>query len=104
MLQQQRARELLEDPEFQAFARRKNAVSFWLTLTIVVVYFGFIALMAFGSEFMGRKIGVATTLGIPIGIGVIVIAWLLTGVYVTWANGPYDKMVAEMRAKVEDDS
>ena len=100
----QRARAILDDPEFQAFARRKNAVSFWFTLVTVVVYFGFIGLMAFGSDFMGRKIGEATTLGIPIGIGVILFSWILTGLYVRWANTTYDAMVARMRAKVEDES
>lgn len=100
----QRAQEILNDPEFQAFARRKNAVSFWLTLITIVVYFTFISLMAFGSEFMSHKVGKATTLGIPIGIGVILVSWLLTGIYVRWANGTYDAMVARMRAKVQGDS
>lgn len=104
MSSHQRAQEILQDPEFQAFARRKNAVSFWLTLITVAVYFAFIGMMAFGSEFMSHKIGNATTIGIPIGMGVILVSWLLTGLYVRWANGTYDAMVARMRAKVEGNS
>jgi uncharacterized membrane protein (DUF485 family) len=95
------AHEILQDPEFRMMARRKNMVSLALTIIMVVVYFGFIALLAWGKEIIGRPIGGGITLGIPIGIGVIVLAWVLTGIYVRWANASYDDMVARIKQKVE---
>jgi uncharacterized membrane protein (DUF485 family) len=101
MSAKQSAHEILQDPEFRMMARRKNMVSLALTIIMVVVYFGFIALLAWGKEIIGRPIGGGITLGIPIGIGVIVLAWVLTGIYVRWANASYDDMVARIKQKVE---
>ena len=62
---------LARDEEFLALRRRKNRVALLLTLAMFAVYYGFIALMAYGKDFLGTKISGATTVGIPIGIGVI---------------------------------
>ena len=86
----------LDDPQFRDLVRRKNALSRLLTSLIFIVYFGFIALMAFAPQTLGARVG-AATLGIPVGIGIIIFAWILTGVYVRWANGEYDAMVARVR-------
>lgn len=96
------AHEILEDPDFKEMARRKNAVSLTLTLAMMVIYFGFIALLAWGKEIIGRQLGGGLTAGIFIGIGVIISAWLLTGIYVRWANTGYDAMVARIKQKVEN--
>lgn len=90
---------LLDSPEFHRLAARKNRVSWILTLAAVAVYFGFIFLIAFRKDLVGSKLTENMTWGIPLGIGVIVVSWLLTGIYVWWANGTYDVMVAELRRK-----
>ena len=88
----------LDDPQFRDLVRRKRTLSLVLTLLIFVAYFGFMALMALAPGALAAPVG-AATLGIPIGIGIIVFAWLLTGVYVKWANGAYDAMVARVRGE-----
>lgn len=90
---------LLNSPEFHALAARKNFVSFALTMATVAVYFGFIFLVAFRKDLVGSKLTENMTWGIPLGIGVIFVSWLLTGIYVWWANRTYDVMVAELRRK-----
>lgn len=90
---------LLESPEFHTLAARKNAVGLTLTLLILGVYYGFIFLIAFRKDLVGAKLSAHVTWGIPLGIGVIVFSWLLTGVYVAWANRKYDVMVADLRRK-----
>jgi uncharacterized membrane protein (DUF485 family) len=67
---------------------------------MLVVYFGFILLIAFNKEFLATKIGEHLTIGLPIGIGVIIFAWLLTGIYIRWANSSYDKSVRELRNQI----
>lgn len=89
----------LDSPEFHDLAARKNRVSWILTLAAVAVYFGFIFLIAFRKDLVGSKLTENMTWGIPLGIGVIVVSWLLTGIYVWWANGTYDVLVAELRRK-----
>lgn len=91
--------QLLDDPSFLAMARGRDRVSFWLTAAMLAVYFGFIFLIAFGREAFGWKLSERVPLGIPLGIGVILVSWVLTGVYVRWANRRYDAAVAEIRRK-----
>jgi uncharacterized membrane protein (DUF485 family) len=50
---------------------------------------------------MARRIGDVTTLGIPLGIGVILISWALTAFYVVWANRVHDVEVRRLKDKAE---
>lgn len=91
--------ERTETEEFHALARRKNRISLLLTLATMGIYFGFIFLIAFRKDLVGAKATENMTWGIPLGIGVIVISWLFTGIYVAWANRTYDSRVAALRRK-----
>ncbi|NTV14986.1 MAG: DUF485 domain-containing protein [Desulfobulbaceae bacterium] len=92
---------ILDDPEFKELASQKNKVSLILTIAELVLYFGFIALIAYNKPFMGQKIseGSAITIGIPIAVGVIILSWVLTGVYIYWANNTYDEMVKRVKKR-----
>jgi uncharacterized membrane protein (DUF485 family) len=91
--------DLLEAPEFHELTRSKNKVSLILTLGILAVYFGFIFLIAFRKDLVGANLTANMSWGIPMGLGVIVAAWVLTGIYVYWANSKYDVMVENLRKK-----
>ena len=93
---EQRPKSRLDDPQFRDLVNRKQKLSLTLTLLVFVAYFGYMGLMAYDPEALARPVG-AATLGIPAGIGIIIFAWILTGVYVKWANGAYDAMVARVR-------
>ena len=71
-----------------------------LTSGMVLIYFGFIALVAFGRTFLAIQVWPGLTLGILLGALVIVASWVLTWVYVRWANRVYDpamRMLSESR-------
>lgn len=91
--------ELLDAPEFHALTRSKNKVSLILTMAMLAVYFGFIFLIAFRRDLVGSFVTANMTWGIPMGLGVIASAWVLTGIYVFWANRKYDVMVENLRRK-----
>lgn len=76
-----------------AAARWKVAIA--LTGAMIVLYFGFVMLIAFDKPLLGRLLAPGLSLGIVLGAGVIVCSWLLTWIYVRWANTRYD---AELRA------
>ena len=76
-----------------AAARWKLAIA--LTGAMIVLYFGFVVLIAFDKPLLGRLLAPGLSLGIVLGAGVIVCSWLLTWIYVRWANTRYD---AELRA------
>ena len=67
-----------------------------------MLYFGFIGLIAFNKPFLAQKLseGEATTIGIPIAVGTIIGSWVLTGIYIWWANTKYDVLVNKVKDKV----
>ena len=93
---------VLEDKDFHELCRKRDRVTVTLTIISLLIYFGFIFLIAFGRDLMAYKISQSVTLGIPVGIGVIVVSWLLTGIYVYWANREYDTLVERVKEKVNN--
>ena len=90
--------ELLNSSEFKALIQKRWLVSGILLLALFVIYYGFILLIAYQKSIVVIKLGAVTPLGIPLGVMVIVLSWLLTAIYVYWANRYYDPKV---RAFVE---
>jgi uncharacterized membrane protein (DUF485 family) len=99
-LQADRVKEILESNKFKELVKKRLKVSLSLTALMLIVYFGFILTIAFYKEILAIKIGEHITLGLPVGIGIIVFAWLLTGIYTRWANRDYDKSVRELRNEI----
>jgi uncharacterized membrane protein (DUF485 family) len=91
---------VLEMEDFKALVSRRWLVSLVLTAMLLITYFGFIFVLAFDKAILATKIGEHVTLGIPVGVGVIVTAWVLTGVYVFWANTRYDTTVKRIREQM----
>lgn len=89
--------EIERDPNYQELVRRRSSLGWMLSLIMLVVYFGFILLVAYAPKFLGTPIGSGvTTIGIPIGLSVIVIAFALTGIYVRKANSAYDGLIRKI--------
>lgn len=95
-------REVLEDPDFKSLCSRRAAIAWALTALELALFFGFVALVSYNKPLLARKLGPgsATTIGIPLAVGVIVSSWVLTGVYVRWANTAYDALVKRVRDKI----
>lgn len=93
----ERAGEIMQDPQFQDLVRERTRFGWVLTALILAIYFGFILVVAFRPGWLGTPLGSGvTTIGIPIGVGVIVAAFLLTGLYVLRANGRYDALTKQL--------
>ncbi len=78
-------------------ARRRVATI--LTVLMMVLYFGFILLIAYAKEFLATLILPGLSLGILLGALVILAAWVLILVYVGWANRHYDTVIAGLRTR-----
>lgn len=85
---------VLEDPRFHELVARRNRFSWLLAGAMAVIYFGFILTIAFnpGALAIPLAAGSVTTVGFPLGVGVIVAAVLLTGIYVYRANREFDAL------------
>jgi uncharacterized membrane protein (DUF485 family) len=92
--------EIVNSPKFKKLVVTRWSVSFVLTFLLFVVYYGYILLIAYNKEFLAEKVGVYTNYGILLGVLVIVLAWVLTFIYVLWANFSYDKRVEELKKEI----
>jgi uncharacterized membrane protein (DUF485 family) len=80
-------------------ARWRVALS--LTAAMMVLYFGFILLVAYNKALLGRQVAPGLSVGILLGALVIVASWVLIWVYTRWANSHYDREVSRLRAEVQ---
>ncbi len=86
-----------KNPKYLALRKKRNSIGWALTLLMMVVYYGYIALIAFNKPFLAQPIGAGvTTLGIPIGMGVIVFTVVITAIYVRRANNEFDSLTSEI--------
>ena len=79
-------------------AAQRWRIAALLTTGMVLVYFGFIALVAFQPRFLATLVSDGLSIGIVLGACVIVSAWVLTWLYISWANRVYDPALAALKA------
>ena len=85
------------NPKYQELRSKRSSFGWWLTLLMLVVYFGYISLIAWNKPFLSQPIGAGvTTIGVPIGMGVIIFTIVITGIYVRRANGEFDRLTREI--------
>ena len=92
-MQEDLIQRILDDPNYQQLKAKRSRYGWWLTLAMMVVYYGFILLVAFDKEFLAQRLGSGVmTLGIPVGFGVIVFTIVITTIYVRRANTEFDAL------------
>ncbi|MFB6325961.1 DUF485 domain-containing protein [Pantoea deleyi] len=91
------------NPRFYELVRKRQAFATLLSLIMLVLYVGFILLIAFAPGWLGTPLhaGTNVTRGIPIGVGLIVMSFVLTGVYVWRANGEFDRLTKAILSEVK---
>ena len=88
-------------PKYLELRSKRNTLGVTLTILMLVVYYGYIALIAFDKSFLAQPIGAGvTSLGIPIGMGVILFTIAITGYYVNIANNKFDTLTEELMKDV----
>jgi uncharacterized membrane protein (DUF485 family) len=85
------------NPRYQELRSKRGSFGWMLTALMMVVYYGYIALIAFNKPFLAQPLGAGvTTVGVPIGMGVIIFTIIITGIYVRRANSEFDALTAEI--------
>ena len=85
------------EAELRALAHARTRIALGLTAAVVAIYFGFILAVAYARDALGALIVPGLSVGIAFGALVIAVSWLLTWVYVRWANGTYDGALRRLR-------
>lgn len=89
--------ELLNSDRFKNLIRKRWTFSVIMLVILFFIYYGFVFTIALNKDFVAQKVGTYATVGILMSVGVIFAAWLLTIIYVVWANKVYDKEVEELK-------
>ena len=85
------------NPKFQELVQKKTGFGWMLSIVMLAIYYGFILVLAFNPFGIGAsRSGGLTPVGILVGLGVIISAFVLTGVYVQRANGEFDRLTQEV--------
>ena len=88
-------------PKYRELKAKRSSFGWMLTIMMMVVYYGFILLVAFNKPFLLQKLGSGVmTLGMPIGLGVIIFTIVITGIYVRRANSEFDDLTEEIKKAV----
>jgi uncharacterized membrane protein (DUF485 family) len=95
------ALEIEKNPKFKLLVSARKKLGWTLSVVMLAVYFGFVLLVAFNKD-LGNPLGAplaaggVTTIGIVIGLLVIISAFILTGIYVVRANARYDELTRQI--------
>jgi uncharacterized membrane protein (DUF485 family) len=93
--------QVLRSPRFQELVRERTRFAWTLSIVMLVIYFGFILLVAFAKPLLATKVGGGvTSLGIILGLGVILSAFVLTGIYVQRANSRFDELTRHLTREI----
>ena len=89
-------------PKYLELRSKRNSLGALLTVLMLLAYYGYVALIAFNKPFLATPLGAGvTTIGVPIGMAVIVFTILITGYYVYRANKEFDAMTAALLKEVQ---
>ncbi|MDD2652856.1 MAG: DUF485 domain-containing protein [Sulfurimonas sp.] len=92
------------NPDYQKLVSTRSSFAVKLSIMMLAVYFTFILLIAFDPAVLGTPLsgGSVTTIGIPVGIGIIIFAIILTGIYTKRANGEFDELSNNVKNSIKE--
>ena len=92
---------IASSPTYKALRSKRLSFGWLLTIAMLVVYYGFIAIIAFRKDILAAPLGDGVmSVGIPVGFGVIIFTIIITAIYVMRANSTYDEMTDNVKREV----
>ncbi|MEO5339279.1 MAG: DUF485 domain-containing protein [Magnetococcus sp. MYC-9] len=92
-----------ENPKYKELVAKRAGFAWFLSIIMLVIYYAFIVLVAFMPKSLGTKISPDSVIsvGIPLGVLIIVMAFILTGIYVSRANGQFDELTRQIKEETK---
>jgi|SRR5450631_2569257 uncharacterized membrane protein (DUF485 family) len=92
------ASRILNNPKYRHLIKQRDSLAWILTACVLVIYFSFVLAVAFGAGFLIQPISDTSVIpyGMLVGVGVIVVSIILTGVYVYECNSKFDPIIDEI--------
>jgi uncharacterized membrane protein (DUF485 family) len=91
---------IVNNPNYRELVESRNSLALTLSLLILAIYLGFIGLVAFAKPLLATKVAGTTSLGIVLGLVVIILAFVITAIYVVRANGRFDDLTDRIKQEV----
>ena len=91
------------NPSYQKLVKTRGAFAWKMAIVMLVVYYTFIMTIAFAPEVLGKSLGGVMTLGIPVGVAIILFSFILTGIYTKRANGEFDDLTKQLKDDIKGD-
>jgi len=93
------AARIRNNPHFQELVTKRSRLGWTLSATMLAIYYAFILVIAFAPQSLAVPVSAASvmTVGIPVGIAIIVASFVLTGVYVHKANTEFDRLTQAIK-------
>lgn len=91
------------NPKYTELVRKRTSFAWILSILMLIVYYAFILIIAFKPKLLATPLteGSLITIGIPIGVLIILFAFILTGIYVWRANGEFDRLTKEIKESLK---
>ena len=91
------------NPKYQELVAKRSGYAWFLSIVMLVIYYAFILVVAFAPKSLGDKISPESviSIGIPIGVLIILSAFILTGLYVFRANSTYDELTRQVKEETK---
>jgi len=94
-------KKILANPNYQQLVKARTSYGWYFTALVMIVYYGFIALIAYDKELLSARFGDGVmTIGMPVGLFVIAFTVIITGIYVRRANSQFDDLTEKLKAEV----
>jgi len=93
-MQEELVKKITNNPKYHELVAKRASYGWLMTFLVMLVYYGYILTVAFNKAWLGTKLGagMTTSVGIPLGLGVILATIILTGIYVRRANSEFDDL------------
>lgn len=100
-MQEDLVQKIVVNPNYRKLVHARSTFGWSLAWLMMIVYYGYILLIAFKKELLSAKIGDGVmSWGIPVGLFVIVFTVVITGIYVWRANRQFDDLTEAIRREV----
>ena len=98
-MEQETVSRIKNNPKYKELVAKRSLFAWVLSILICLIYYGFILVIAFHRDWLGTPLSRESviTWGIPVGVGVILSSFLLTGLYVWRANTQFDRLTREIK-------
>jgi uncharacterized membrane protein (DUF485 family) len=103
MMDKETVERIQNDPDYKKLVSSRTSFAWILSIIMLVVYYAYILVIAFSKESLHTPVseGSLMTVGVPVGVAIILFAFALTGVYVKRANSEFDELTKRIKDKAE---